>query len=409
STVADEQATTAAAAIDADPTSDTARTASAQLAEAYDARDAALRAVATLREQRATFQRGVANAIPGRTRDDAQAHGAPHTLKARIEQSDGFRAIVAQNIAAGEGAFAPIRMTGLTTPTELKAVLEGAPTFTTGVGPLIDSERLPTVYQDRRPIRLLDRVTIRPVSSPLLHHSRQLPRTNVAAAVAEGAAKPKADLGFENATTAVGTIAVLTDVSRQALNDVDYLQGEIEDLMRQDLVEKTEEYLVSGDGVGTRPRGIINTTGVQVYTPAAAEDRLATLQEALDRLEDVFVVSEDTVALNHRDVSKFALARDAAGGSANTGQFLYSNPITGTLPVLLGEPLIKSPLVTLGTYILGDFRAIKLAVLEGVSVLIAEQNADNVEKNMVTIRVEYRATFVIDRPGRLVRGTFVDA
>lgn len=400
----------AAVAVAADATSDATTEATAAANAAFDRRDEAIATLEQLQGQRSVLQRGIAATIPARREAGAGGRrNEPQSIAERLEANAAVQAFREGGLANSEAPFAPIRISGLYTPRETAAVLEGVPGGTTGVGPRIDAQRLETVYVDRRPTRLLDRITVRPVGSPAVFYSVQDPRTNVAAAVPEGQLKPKADLAFTNKTAVVGTIAVTTDVSRQALDDIPTLEGEIETLMRGDLLERTEEYVVAGDGAGTRPRGINNTTGVQTYVPSAAQDRLVTLQEGLDRLEDLFVPQAGTLALNHRDVSKFALKRDDAGGIANTGQYLYANPITGSLPILLGEPLVKTPLLTLGTWILGDFSVVELLVLSGVEVGIFEQNNDNVDRNMVTIRVEFRATVVIKRPGRLVRGTFVDA
>ena len=94
-------------------------------------------------------------------------------------------------------------------------------------GGLIRSMRETEVVQlqrERRVVRDLLRTV--PINTSSVDYAVQTTRTNAAAPVAEGTAKPYSDYAWGSATAVVRTIAHLAKITRQAMDDAPRLVGE---------------------------------------------------------------------------------------------------------------------------------------------------------------------------------------
>jgi len=237
--------------------------------------------------------------------------------------------------------------------------------------------------------------------SNLIEYARQATRDNAAAPVAEEAVKPESTYTWEKADAAVRTIAHVTHISRQALDDAGQLQTMIDGELRYGLDLAEESQIVAGDGVGENFSGLV--TEATAFTAAAGlpdatridRMRLALLQVALSDY------AADGIVINPTDWAAIELLKDT------TGNYIYGNPHAQSTPMLWGLDVVPTQAVGVGEWLAGSFfMAATIYDRMKTEVLISSEHGDNFVKNMLTMRAEKRAALAVKRPGALVTGDF---
>jgi HK97 family phage major capsid protein len=84
--------------------------------------------------------------------------------------------------------------------------------------------------------------------------------------------------------------------------------------------------------------------------------------------------------------------------------------MTGGQMFIMGVPVYAINGVVVGDFFVGDFAlGSQLFVRQGVTLEFFEQDADNVTKNFVTVRVEERIALAVYTTQSIVYGTFAAA
>lgn len=236
-------------------------------------------------------------------------------------------------------------------------------------------------------------------SSNSVEYVRETGYTNNAAPVAEGATKPKSDITFNLFTAPVRTIAHIFKASRQILDDAPGLASYINARGIYGLKFKEELQLLAGDGEGQNIEGLLEVASP--FDPAfAAENetgidrlRLAILQVVLAEYPASGFVLHPT------DWAKIELTKDLGGN------YIVGNAQNGIQPTLWNLPVVETQAISVGEFLTGAFNlAAQIFDRMDVEVLLSTENADDFEKNMVTIRVEERLALAIYRPEGFVTG-----
>ncbi|PTA87461.1 phage major capsid protein [Kosakonia sp. H7A] len=260
---------------------------------------------------------------------------------------------------------------------------------------------------DRLKQRLFIRDLIAPgrTASNTLYWVQQTGFTNNAAVVPENTAKPYSDIQFEEKITPVRTIAHLFKASKQILDDFASLQSMIDVEMNYGLKYAEEQEILFGDGTGAHLEGIIPQASA--YTPAfnveqqnGIDDlRLAMLQVQLAR------VPCDGHVLHFIDWAKIELTKDSLG------RYILANPSALTGPTLWGMPVVATEATAFrNKFLCGAFStAAQIFDREDANVVISTENADDFEKNMISIRCEERLALAVKRPEGFIFGTFTGA
>jgi len=230
----------------------------------------------------------------------------------------------------------------------------------------------------------------------------------VAGTVAEGATKPQTDFDIVEATAKVEKIAVWIKVSKEALADIKFLQGEINTELRELVELKLDEQILSGNG--TSP----NLKGILAVAPAfAAVSTLALLVPTPNRF-DVLVAAVaqlaaanfygDTIVINPADYFAMQLTKDAEG------RYLLPPFQSADGMTVAGLKLVANNGVTVGNFLAGDFKKATLAIREEMNIQIGYVNDDFI-KNLVTILAEMRAVLFVKSNwyNAFVQGTFSTA
>ncbi|EAU6191002.1 phage major capsid protein [Salmonella enterica subsp. enterica serovar 50:k:e,n,x,z15] len=268
---------------------------------------------------------------------------------------------------------------------------------------VVEPQRLPGIDTTPKQ-RLFIRDLIAPgrTSSPAIFWVQQTGFTNKAAVVAENTTKPYSDIAFATKITPVTTIAHMFKASKQILDDFAQLQSTVDAEMRYGLKYVEEQEILFGDGTGVHLHGIVPQASAfsaefKVEQQNGIDDlRLAMLQAQLAR----FPASGHV--LHFIDWAKIELTKDTLG------RYILANPSGLTGPTLWGLPVVATEAAAFkGKFLTGAFNAgAQIFDREDANVVISTENADDFEKNMISIRCEERLALAIKRPEAFIYGSF---
>lgn len=339
--------------------------------------DQVLTEVGTMREQLAQIEQKMARK-PGSGDDEVKSYGV------QVAMSDKYTSFKAAGYQ-GTARFS------------LKAV---TPIGTAQAGTNWSERDREVVGLPTRQSYIRDLLTVVPTTSGSVDYARQTVRTNAAAPVAEGAAKPYSNYEWGQVTAAVRTVAHLAKLTRQALDDAVQLQGEVEQEMRYGMKLAEESQLLSGDGTGQNLTGMIpNATAYAAPITIAGGTMIDKIRLALLQAE-LALYPSDGVVMNPADWAGIELTKDSQG------RYIWANPLQLAGPVLWGKRVVPTPAMTLDKFLTGGFKLQTLYDRMAPEVLIASENADDFEHNLYTMRCEERLALAIKRPGALIYGDF---
>lgn len=270
-------------------------------------------------------------------------------------------------------------------------------------GNIVAPDRLPGIdVSPKQRLFIRDLIAPGTTASNTIYWVQQTGFTNNAKVVSENTTKPYSDIEFAEKITPVRTIAHLFKASKQILDDFSQLQSQVDAEMRFGLKYVEEQEILFGDGTGAHLEGIIPQASA--FSPAFTVEqqngiddlRLAMLQAQLAR----FPASGHV--LHFIDWARIELTKDSLG------RYILANPAGLTGPTLWGLPVVATEAAAFqGKFLTGAFSAgAQIFDREETNVVISTENADDFEKNMITIRCEERLALAVKRPEAFVYGSF---
>jgi HK97 family phage major capsid protein len=225
--------------------------------------------------------------------------------------------------------------------------------------------------------------------------------------VGEGVAKPQADFDLVEASCEVKKVASWIKVSKEMVDDISFMRGEINNELMTIVNLKLDEQLLSGDGIGDNLTGLLSYA--QTFTPAAqfvgaipfANDfdvlRVAMAQIANADFEANYII------MNPADVAEMELTK------TSTGEYTLPMfvPMADGVTRVANVPVVANNGVTSGDYLIGDFTKSNLRMREDVNIQVGYIN-DDFTRNMMTVLCEARACHFVksNYVGAFVTGTF---
>jgi len=258
-----------------------------------------------------------------------------------------------------------------------------------------------------RPLRLLDIIPRGVASSNQVHYTRELAFTNNAAEAAEGAQKAESVLTFESVDVPVRTIAHTIKVSKQILDDAPALQSYIDTRMRYGVDLRVESQIINGNGTSPNISGLLDSGNYTAATLVTADNNF----DLTNRMKYQVVSSDympDYFLMNPADWGEIERTKRSGSDAAYVGAgnaVSYVN--NGLIPVLWGLPVVVSASVPSGSVICMSTAATMYWSRQNTVVEIFDQNEDDVEKNLLTIRAETRGAFSVFRPAAVIMGSVV--
>jgi HK97 family phage major capsid protein len=309
----------------------------------------------------------------------------PKTIGEQVVESDGYKSLMGAK--GGRGSM------GLT--------INAAITSTTAGGLIQPLHETQPVSLPKRRFVIRDLLNVIPITTSSVDYPKMTARTNLAAPVAESAAKPYSDYVWANATAVVRTIAHLAKITRQAMDDAPRLVAEVDSEMRYGLGLVEEAQILSGSGTGQNLLGILPQATAYaapfvLATPTSIDLlRMAMLQTALA------LYPADGIVLSQIDWARITLTK------TTDGAYLFSNPQSTVTNMLWGLPVVDTPAMAADAFLVGNFAmGATLYDRMAVELLISTENVDDFEKNLATMRAEERIALAVKRPLSFVVGDF---
>lgn len=245
-----------------------------------------------------------------------------------------------------------------------------APTILPGINRVIEPERVITDY-----------ISQGTISTPRVVWVNEVNGEGDAEWVGEGQLKPLVDFDWQTEDEAAKKIAAVVKVSEEMLDDIPWMQDEIERLLRDKVRKGIDNGVLNGDGSGVNLDGIFNRVGGYVQTclngsisnPGLAEVLLA----AATQIRNIGFTGRLIAFVNPCDWAKAKMRKDENGN------------IIDLRGVLDGITVVETSEMTAGSFFIGDMRLFVLDVYKALRVEIGWEN-DDFRRNLRTIIAESR-------------------
>lgn len=226
---------------------------------------------------------------------------------------------------------------------------------------------------------------------------------------AEAAAKSQMSWNYTEESADVKKITAYVKVSKESLDDLDFLRSEINTDLREAVELKLDEQISSGDGIGQNLKGILtyapafNVTGTSFATAVFNANRLDVLRTA------VALVRKNRFNANYIVISPMdAALMDLEKGT--DGHYIMPPFVTADGARIAGVRVIENEAIAEGNFLVGDFTKSNLRIREEININLGYEN-DDFTKNLVTILAEMRAVHYIKKHHvpAFVKGVFATA
>lgn len=216
--------------------------------------------------------------------------------------------------------------------------------------------------------------------------------TGVEVSIAEGAAKPESDADdWDAVTVTVKTFAITFKISRQSLEDLDYLAARIQQRYETALAIRIDNEIVMGTGLTVHLNGIYTQAPAAVSTGTTVEGAIGAAYGELAGKGFV----PDGLVVHTSDLGR------VLGAVGNNGMM---NPQSGTAWGMRLGTITDSGLA--GKFLIGAFAGNSLYLeREEVGSEIALEHVDDFIKNLATVKIEGRGVLVDLSPVAFLRGT----
>jgi len=215
-------------------------------------------------------------------------------------------------------------------------------------------------------------------------------------------------LGYQTVTATMQNLSQYMKVSNNSLDDIDWLQGEIQTELVTLMMLKLDNDLLKGTVVANGFDGVLTAAtafnaGGDTLPAGVSPNKFDALVYAVTQiLSENFV--PNYIILHPRDIRDLKLTRDDAGN------YLLPPQITQGIPMVDGLRIVGNTGMTPGTYLVGDFTRAKFWTRKNLELRIWEQNDDDAVKQLKTVTLYMRGTLVIKDADKkaFVTDTFAD-
>jgi HK97 family phage major capsid protein len=262
-----------------------------------------------------------------------------------------------------------------------------------------------------RRVRLFDLVSRGQASSNIISWVYQSNKQGAAGQTTEGTTKNQIDFSLVVASESIKKTTAYIKISTEMLDDIDFIESEIRNELLREVLKSVELGIYSGAGTTNTLHGI--KTVATAFAPGTFATGSAN-EVVNPNSVDVLTVAKNQIALAEQDEPTAILMNPTDVNALLTNKVSSTDKryverlqlVAGQLS-LDGTPIIKTTLVTAGTYLVGDFSRALLLEKGGLQINIGLDGNDWT-KNMRTILAEWRGAMVVKNNDRtaFVTGTF---
>tara|TARA_R110000772_G_scaffold25173_2_gene65790 strand:- start:1970 stop:3238 length:1269 start_codon:yes stop_codon:yes gene_type:complete len=254
-----------------------------------------------------------------------------------------------------------------------------------------------------RRIRLMDLVSRGTATSNIISWVYQSGKEGSAGGTVEGALKNQIDFNLVVASQNVVKRTAFIKVSTEMLDDIDFIETEINNELLRELNKDIELTAYSGDNIAPNMNGVSTVaTAFSAGSFALSVDNANNVDVIDVALNQIDIAEQDpanAILMHPSDVTALRLIKL----SATDKRYLFEDGVA----TINGVAIIKTTLVTAGTYLVGAFN---LATLYDKGSIRIEMglDGDDFTKNLRTIIAEYRGAMVVKNNDRtaFVKGVF---
>jgi HK97 family phage major capsid protein len=275
------------------------------------------------------------------------------------------------------------------------------------VGEVVPSQYVPgIIFDPDRAVHVRDFIPTATTTSDNIRYTRETLFTDYTGMVTPGSAKPKNEFVLSAINAPVETIAAFVVVHNNMLDDVPGMTGYLTARLPKKIKLKEDQQILYGTGNSPQLEGI--TTIAQAYVDTLADanvNRFDVLTKAIAQVRaDEY--QANAIMINVSDWYNLLLLKDQDGQYLMPEAFRFG----AQAPRIAGVPLIGTTAITAGDFLVGDFAmGTQIFDRQQVNIRFFEQDSDNVQKNLTTVRVEERLTLANYRPSAFVYGNFAAA
>lgn len=219
---------------------------------------------------------------------------------------------------------------------------------------------------------------------------------------AEGAKKNQVDYNLEAVTVNPEKITGFVDITMELLDDIPVIANFITRRLTKDIRTKEDQQLLYGSGSSNQLTGLnANAAAFSAALPADANATIIDLMIEVAAQQESLNYETNGIVLNPRQYYQLYRAK------STTGEYVLNELLTmqGGQLFIAGIPVFRNTAVTSGRYIAGDWiNGAQILDRSGIQVRFSEENNDNFEKNIITVRAEERLAFPIYYPSSFVEG-----
>jgi HK97 family phage major capsid protein len=274
-------------------------------------------------------------------------------------------------------------------------------------GEVIPADRVPDLkFDPNRKVHVRSLLPVGQTSSNLIRFVRESAYDNAAAPTAQGQPKPQSDFDLTAVDRSIRTIPTFMRLTKEMLDDTPGLIAYLSSRAPSKLLNVEDTQILYGSGIGQNLHGVATDGSAYVNVP------FGTLINRFDVLAAAVVqttkdeYTPNAILINPSDYLRLVSVKETTGAYALPS---YVSMAGGQM-FILGVPVYSINAVTAGDFFVGDWAlGTQLFVRQGVTLEFFEQDADNVTKNFVTVRVEERIALAVYNSKALVYGTFAAA
>jgi HK97 family phage major capsid protein len=204
-----------------------------------------------------------------------------------------------------------------------------------------------------------------------------------------GAAKSQIDYDFTRVTYNATYIAGYARIAKEMLQDLPFMQTVLPSLLLRDF-HKKENNTFWADLIAQASGGGTVTAGEDIQNII---EQIGKMEDADYSVNGIVLLPSKVAAILNSKPSDYSLP-----GSVTI--------VPGGGLAINGVPVYKAPFATSGYMTMGDWSNARIGVVDGLKVEFFEQDSDNVQKNLITVRVEAREFLAIDQPAAFSHRAF---
>jgi HK97 family phage major capsid protein len=219
--------------------------------------------------------------------------------------------------------------------------------------------------------------------------------TNAAATVAEGDSKPESALAWTLRTETARKIAHWIPATKEALDDVSFLESQIRGRLAYGIRRIEETQLISGDGNAPNLRGILNRSGIQTQAKGTdpTPDAVYKAMQKVRGASGSGFAEPTALVIHPNDWTDIKLLRTA------DGIYLWGNPSDEGPDRIWGMQVRQTTGIAENTGLVGAFRPhAEVLRREGITITLSTEHASYFIENKVAILAESRLALAVYRP-----------